>query len=360
MRQTNGILNIDLNALGQNYALIQRQTKAAVAGVVKADGYGLGLEPVVQTLNEGGCRQFFVATLDEALALRQLAPKTVIYKLGGLYKGAEEEYEKAGILPVLSSLDEIGRWQSLARTLGKPLPAAIQVDTGMNRLGLRPEDARQIAGDKSLLEGIEPDLILSHFACADEAGHEMTARQAGLFKEITGYFPDIPKSLANSSGIFRDQAYHYDLVRPGYALYGGNPVPEAENPMSSVVTLETRVLQIRDIKKGESIGYGASHSFDADGKTATVAAGYADGILRSGSNKAALYWQGQRCPVVGRVSMDLISVDLSGISGPLPSPGDRLEILGPNQSIDDLAAACGTIGYEILTALGSRYQRVYT
>jgi alanine racemase len=200
---------------------------------------------------------------------------------------------------------------------------------------------------------------MSHFASADEQDQELTQIQHQRFEGITKYFPDTPKSLANSSGLFRSKDYHYDMVRPGYALYGGNPTPETTNPMHNVVSLESRILQIRTCKKGETIGYGASYTFDKDTTTATLALGYADGFFRAHSNKAKLYYNNQPCPVIGRVSMDLVTIDISNITGKPPIQGDAVEILGANQSVDDLAISAGTIGYEILTSLGARYKREY-
>lgn len=356
-----GVLSIDLKALADNYRLFQQKVgpKRQVAGVVKADAYGLGLEPIVKKLTELDCPQFFVATLEEAIQLRQINKETPVAVLGGLFKGAEKEYIAHHILPVLNSPDDIGRWQQLARDKQEKLPAFIHFDMGMNRLGLSPDETKQLISTPDMLDGLDVQLIMSHFACADEKDHPLTKKQAHNFANIAQHFPNAKISLANSPGLFRDERYHYDMVRPGYALYGGNPTPEMKNPMKPVVELMVRVLQIRQNKKGESIGYGASHIFNKDTLSATVALGYADGFLRSGSNQAILYWNGQPCPVIGRVSMDLVTVDLSRITENLPVAGDSLEVLGPHQTIDDLAEASDTIGYEILTSLGKRYHRQY-
>ena len=233
----------------------------------------------------------------------------------------------------------------------------------MNRLGLSHAEAKDVITDPNQLEGLDIEMVMSHFACADEKDHPLTKKQAHEFANLAQHFEASKKSLANSSGLFRDSLYYYDTIRPGYSLYGGNPTPETDNPMSATVSLTTRILQIRECKKGDSIGYGASHVFDQDTQTATVAVGYADGFLRSSSGSktggAILYWQGQPCPVLGRVSMDLVTVDLSRLTGELPVQGDGLEILGTHQGVDDLADAAGTIGYEILTSLGDRYHRNY-
>lgn len=356
------ILTINLKALADNYRDLKAKAgeKCAVAGVVKADAYGLGINPVVKTLGDLGCQQFFVATLDEAIALRKLNAQTPIAVLGGLYHGAEKEYLAHHITPVLNSHDDIKRWQDSARQQEQSLPAILHVDTGMNRLGLSHDEVGEYIRDKTLMEGVDVQVVMSHFACADEKDHPLTKKQAHDFANIAQHFPQAKHSLANSSGLYRNESYIHDMVRPGYALYGGNPTPEKNNPMRAVVELSVRILQIRLCKKGESIGYGAGHVFDKDTRTATVALGYADGFLRSGKKNggAKLYYKGQPCPVLGRISMDLVSIDISKVKG-TPQQGDVVEVLGDNQSVDDLATSAGTIGYEILTSLGARYKRQY-
>ncbi len=356
------VLTIDMAALADNYRLFQSKVgnTRTVAGVVKADAYGLGLSAVVEKLTELSCPQFFTATLEEALSVRKINQSADIAVLGGLYIGAEDIYVQHNITPVLNTLDDIQRWQKTAVEKQTKLPAIIHYDTGMNRLGLSQEEGKTLINDKSMIEGTDVRFIMSHFVSADEADHPLTRKQAHDFANFVQHFPNARKSLANSSGLFRSESFFYDMVRPGYSLYGGNPTPETDNPVKPVVSLSARILQIRHCKKGESIGYGASYKFDQDTKTATVALGYADGFLRSASNKAALYWNGQPCPVIGRVSMDLVTVDLSSLSGPAPVQGDGLEVLGKHQGVDDLATAAGTIGYEILTSLGSRYRREYS
>ncbi len=356
-----GILTINLKAIAGNYRLFQEKIGEGrqVAGIVKANAYGLELEPVLNTLIKLNCPQFFVATLEEALHVRNINKTTPIAVLGGLFTGAEDTYIQRNITPVLNTPDDISRWQNKASRLHQKLPAMIHFDTGMNRLGLSPEEGKALIGTPETINGLNVQLVMTHFACADEENHPLTKKQAHDFANIAQHFPNAQKSLANSSGLFRSTRYHYDMVRPGIALYGGNPTPETENPVQHVVALNTRILQIRNCKKGESIGYGASHVLGEDTTTATVALGYADGFLRSNSNKATLYWNNQPCPVLGRVSMDLVSVGLSKISEKQPVQGDVLEVLGSNQNIDDLARTAGTISYEILTALGNRYHREY-
>ena len=355
-----GILQINLQAISDNYSIFKNTVGEGkeVAGVLKANAYGLGLEAIVKKLTALNCPQFFVATLEEAIALRKVNTSTPVAVLGGLFTGAERDYLQNNILPVLNTPEEIERWNNIATKHDQKLPAIIHFDTGMNRLGLSADEAQKFINQQSDYNAINIQLIMSHFACADEKDHPLTQKQANDFSDIAKYFPNAKKSLANSPGLFRDSSYHHDMARPGFSLYGGNPTPETANPMNRVVSLNTRILQIRHVKKGESIGYGAHHVFDKDTVTATIACGYADGFLRSGSGKATVYYDEKACPVLGRVSMDLITIEIGHLEKQ-PEIGSAIEILGPNQSVDDLADACGTIGYEILTSLGQRYQREY-
>lgn len=352
------ILNVDLNALAANYHVVKsRAGNAETAAVVKANGYGLGLEPVFKTLHAKGCKTFFVATLEEGIKVRGFDPDVRIFILNGLFNGSEDEYRAHHLIPVLNSLESVKRWQHESKKQNAPLAAAYHFDTGMNRTGFDTGETQTILADPSIiLDGLTPVLMISHFACAEDLKHPANQKQIDAFRSIALSFSDIPKSLCNSSGVFHFADDHYDLVRPGYCLYGGNPTPENANPMQPVAYLKTRILQTRRAQKGESTGYGATHSFDQDTMLATVSLGYADGFLRSGSDRALLYWQGQACPVVGRISMDLVTVDISDVNQP-PQAGDWLEVLGGHQSVDDLAT--GTIGYEILTSLGARYTRHY-
>lgn len=359
-----GTLTIDLKALADNYRHFQSITdkNCMIAGIIKANAYGLGAIEVFDALIALNCPQFFVATLDEALKLRRHNEDTDIAVLGGLFTGVEDTYTAHNITPVLNTPHDIKSWAAMATKADKALPAFIHFDTGMNRLGLSADEAQDLIDDQSVLEGIDVQAMMSHFACADDHTHPYTQDQAEQFAAITAHFPHIKKSLANSSGLFADKAYHYDMARPGYALYGGNPTPHLDNPMKPVAHLKTRVLQVRECKKGQSIGYGASHVFEKNTRTATVALGYADGFLRSHSSyphkpNAKLYFDDTPCDVIGRVSMDLVTVDIS--NAPSLMQGDWMEVLGHNQGVDDLADASGTIGYEILTSLGGRYKRSY-
>lgn len=347
------VLNISLESLAANYRLFKSMTGADVAGVIKANAYGTGALPVFKALRAEGCTHFFIATPDEAAQLRSADSAANLYVLGGLYKGAEDFYAAQNITPVLSSPGDVERWAATAKKSGKKLPAILHLDTGMNRLGLSEAD--------DAMPPLEIDLryVMSHFVASDEKDHPLNEKQAKDFARRTEKFSGVKRSLANSSGIFRNKNWHYDLLRPGYALYGGNPTPEVTNPMRPVVGLSVRILQIRSVKAGESAGYSATHIFQNDTSLAVVSMGYADGFLRSGSNRAKLFWNGQACPIVGRVSMDLIIVDIGHLQNK-PQAGDLLEVLGPSQDVDALAKDLGTIGYEILTSLGPRYHRVYT
>lgn len=352
-------LTIDLAALAHNYQLLKDKVEAScqVAGVVKANAYGLGLDRVVPILERLGCPHYFVATPQEAINLRQIAPAKPVVVLGGLL-GPAEEYLKHNITPVLNSLREIEIWHNAANKMGRRLGAVIHYDTGMNRLGLDDSELRTLMKEPFRLNGLDVEMIMTHMACADDKTSAMTARQYEKFRAFAAEFPNAKKSVANSSAIWRSANYHQHLARPGMALYGLNPTPERPNPMKPVASVEARVLQIRHVKEGETIGYSAAETMPYDGTLATVGIGYADGLPRSAAPDLQMFWQGKPCPVRGRISMDLTIVDITGHK-PAPMPGDWLEVIGPNQSADQLADAAGTIGYEILTSLGSRMQRVY-
>ena len=356
-----GRLTIDLTAVAANHDIIRRQIGAqcGIAGVVKANAYGTGMARVASTLFQKGSRRFFVATPDEGFALRAALPLAEVAVLGGGLPHNTDAYIHAHIEPVLNSLHDIALWRDAARKVGKMLPAIIHLDTGMNRLGLSAAEGDALLKDPALLRGLDMIIVMSHFACADEKYHPLTDTQYEQFHRFAKNFPNAKKSLANSSGLFRSKDYHYDLVRPGMAIYGLNPTPEIISPMKPVVSLDARIIQTRHVKTGDTIGYNATHTFKGAGLTATVGLGYADGFHRAHNGKAKLFWRGHPCPLVGRVSMDLVTVDLSNLPAPLPQPGDWLEVLGPHQSADQLAEIAGTIGYEVLTNLSDRYQRIY-
>lgn len=359
-QRAGAILTIDLDAVAANYRRLRdRAAPAECAAVVKADAYGLGAAAVAPALARAGARTFFVAHPDEGLALRALLPDATIGVLNGLMPGCAADYAAHRLTPVLNHLGEIAEWAALGRAGGAALPGFVHVDTGMNRLGLGPDELAALAAEPGRLDGVALSGILSHLACADDAADPMTGAQLRRFRAALARLPRAPASLANSSGIFRGRALRFDLVRPGSALYGINPTPEAPNPMAQPVRLAARVLQVRRIDSAGTVGYGATHRVAPGTKTATIAVGYADGYLRSLSGAGSVWFGDGEAPVVGRVSMDLITVDVTRLPEPLVRPGAFAEIIGPHRPPDRVAAEAGTIGYEILTALGRRHVRRY-
>jgi len=354
------VLEIDLAAIAANFRALQNRLApgAECAGVVKADAYGLGLAPVAQTLAGCGCRLFFVAQLEEGIALRAALPEHEIAVLNGNLPGTAGLFHAHRLLPVLNHLGQIAEWR---RSLGDaPGRAILHVDTGMARLGLPRDELAVLAAEPQLLAGIELAAVMSHLACADEPAHPLNAAQLAGFRSALGQLPAAPPSLANSSGVFLGPDYHFRVARPGAAVYGVNPQPGSSNPMIQVVRLKGKIVQTRRIDRGETVGYGATHRRHRAGRIATVAVGYADGWLRSLSNRGSAAIAGRRVPVVGRVSMDLITLDVSALEPSLTEPGTPVDLIDAEHGVDAVAAEAGTIGYEILTALGRRYARVYT
>ena len=351
-------LEVDLKAIQENYRRLKsRLGRAECAAVIKADAYGLGATQVGPALWAAGARRFFVALPDEAIALRKVLPTAQVYVLGGLFGGAERDYLAHGICPVLNSLSEIAAWRALPRA-ERP-PAALHFDSGISRLGLPADEAARLIEDPTLLRGIEIGCVMSHLACAEEPDHPLNQRQRQTFLAFSRAFPGLTLSLANSSGVFLGPDYHFDLARPGIALYGGNPTPGSENPMTSCIRLRSRVLQVRDIAPGESVGYGASFTATQPTRIATVAIGYADGYSRYLSNAGRL-WLAEYCaPIVGRISMDLITLDVSELPADISMPGALVDLIGDRETVDDIAERAGTIAYEVLTSLGGRFHRTY-
>lgn len=350
---TAAFLRIDLDALAQNYRLLREQAAPAeCAAVVKADGYGLGTVGIARRLLREGCRKFFVATLAEVAELRALAPDVSIYVLEGAVLAAVDELVALRATPVLSSLEQIERWRGRGRAL-------LHIDTGMTRLGLSAADVRVLASRRELLEGIELEYVITHLACADETDHPQNRAQLKLFNELRRLLPPAKTCIGNSAATFIDAAHRGDLVRPGVALYGGNPFVGRPNPMAAVVTLLAPILQIREIEDAVPVGYGATYVAKPPARLAIVGAGYADGYPRSLGNRAAAAVNGQRVPVVGRVSMDLICVDISALPRDSVRAGDFVELIGPTVGLDEIAETAGTISYEILTGLGRRLVRRY-
>lgn len=370
-RLAGGRLRIDLAALAENYRLLQRQAgPARVAGVVKADAYGLGAARVGAALWAAGCRTFFVALPQEGIALRAALPEAGIYVLNGLFgPEAAPAYGAHRLLPVLGSQADIACWEAFGWDDGDgPRPCAIHVDTGMNRLGLSPDEARAFADENALTGALSPRLLMSHLACGDDPGHPLNRRQLESFQAVRTVFAGIDSSLSNSAGTFGGPAFAFDLVRPGIALYGGAPVNGVANPMRPVVTAEARVVQVRRAKAGETVSYGAHGLLAREASVAVVSVGYADGYHRAGSaagvplrhavpRGAEGFVHGRRVPALGRITMDLTMFDVSD-AGPVAA-GDWIELFGDNIAIDEAAAAAGTISYELLTSLGKRYHRHY-
>ncbi|QFU18097.1 alanine racemase [Microvirga thermotolerans] len=364
-----GILRIDLTALASNWrSLRDRAGGAETAAVVKANAYGTGIEEAVPALAAAGCRTFFVAHPGEALRARNAAPRTTVYVLNGLLPGSAGFYAAHDVRPVLGSWPEIEEWAAFCRSQGRRLEAAIHVDTGMNRLGLTVGEGLALAA-RPELKDFTPALLMSHFVGAEERDNPLNARQIETFAAVRNALPGIPASLANSSGIFLPQKPHFDLVRPGYALYGGNPTPGAENPMRAVVGLEGRIVQLRWVETGDTVGYNGRWIAGERRRIATVSVGYADGYPRSasapGRSGEALATGmalvgGHPCPFAGTVSMDLLAVDVTGAPEGALARGEPVTLIGGPLTVDEVGRRAGTIGYEILTGLGDRYRRVYT
>ncbi len=349
-----------------NYRTICDATNGVpLAAVVKADGYGLGAVRVARTLWDAGCRRFFVARVDEGVTLREgLAEHSLdaeIIVFDGLVPGTAEDLVSAGLVPVLNSLPQLEAWQKVTADHGRPLGAGLHIDTGMRRLGLDPDEYRTLRAEPHRLDGIELRHVLSHLACADVPDNTESAVQLEAFTNVRTELPLGTASLANSAGVFLGSDYHFDLVRPGISLYGGSPFPDSgrDNPMRTVVTVEAPIVQIRRATEAETVGYGGTYTVQGEARLATVAAGYADGFLRSSSNSGVVAIGGTEAPIVGRVSMDLITIDVSGFAETEVQPGTPVELLGPNRPIDDVAVRAETIPYEFLTNLSRRYERHY-
>jgi alanine racemase len=344
------VLTVECAAIADNWQMLRdRAAPGTVAGVVKADAYGLGAGPVSRALLAAGCRHFFVAHPEEGLALRAaVGPAPMIAVLDGFAPGEDAE---ARLVPVLNGLPDVAAWAGSGRAV------ILQVDTGMARLGLDAGEVDRLAADPGLLAGLDLRFVMTHLASADDPANPLNAEQAARFAAIRARLPAAPASFANSSGLFLGADFASDLARPGCALYGINPTPGQPNPMRPVVTLDAPILQLRDIPAGATVGYGATWRAERASRIATVAAGYADGYFRALSGRSFGMLAGQAVPLVGRVSMDLITFDVT--DAPPPAPGDTIQMIGAGYTPDDIALRAGTIGYEILTSLGARYRRDY-
>lgn len=369
-----GVVVVDLDRIESNWRSLAEFVRPAECGaVVKADAYGLGAHRVIPALDRAGCRTFFVATLDEAIAAITLAPLATVYMLDGIIKESSEAVRAAKIIPVLSTLSEIAEWSAHSTTRKDRLPTALHIDTGLNRLGLSANDIQSLVRNAHMLDRLDVTLVMSHLACADEPNATKNEQQRGIFEQLSPLLPNSARSLAASDGLMLGRDYHYDLVRPGYALYGGQAFGGGPTPVEPVVQVHAKILQVRDVAPGQTVGYGASWSPEKLSRIAVIAAGYADGLFRhlsranTGTTSSAQKSQpaahvainGKLAPIVGRVSMDLITVDVTDIGEPVPAPGDFVEVIGPNITMEAMGASAGTIGYEVLTALGRRFHRFY-
>lgn len=363
-RGAGALLTVDLDAIAANYrqlsGVLGRSTECGA--VVKADAYGLGLGPVAGALWTAGCRSFFVALAEEGLCLREFLPDAMIHVFNGVDADTAQEMAAAGLIPVLNHPGQIEAWAGEARTRAATLPAILQVDTGMNRLGLSAAEAEALAGAPEKIVGLTLEAVMSHLACADDRDNHLNGEQLARFEATLKILAPLhPRraSLANSSGIFLGAPFHFDLARPGAALYGINPGTSDTSPMSQTIKLQGKILQTRTIDTPSTVGYGATHRAERGQRIATLGVGYADGFLRSLSNSASAFIGGVRVPVVGRVSMDLITIDVTAVPAEATLPGALVDLIGPGHTADDLAREAGTIGYEILTALGRRFERRY-
>lgn len=355
-------LTVDLAAIVANWkTLAQRAAPARCAAVVKADAYGLGMAPVAAALARAGCETFFVALPEEGRALRALFDRPDIYVFVGVLSDAEAELMVAHRLtPVLNDRGQIDRFAAFARGRGARLPCAIHIDTGMNRLGLSAREAEALILDPAPLAALDVKLVMSHLACGNDADEPLNERQRSAFAGVAGKIaPGARLSLANSGGIFLGAGYHFDLVRPGAAIYGLAPINGRPNPMRGVVRLTAPIVQVRDIDTPGTVGYGATHRIGTNAKIAVVSVGYADGYAFALGNRGHALLGSARLPVVGRISMDLITLDATDVPAALLRPGAEIELIGPTLTADDIARTAGTIGYEVLTRLGARLRRRY-
>jgi alanine racemase len=354
-------LTVRLGAIASNYRTFERLAgPASVAGVVKADAYGLGMAPAARTLRGLGCDTFFVARLVEGIALRPLVPDARIFVLDGVQDSTVPALLAHRLTPVLNSLAEISAWSAAAREQHTKFDAVIHVDTGMNRLGLPAAELGTLSAEaEKRLRGLQLVLIMSHLACADDAGARMNAVQLDRFQTALAMLPAAPASLASSGGVLLGKDYIFDMVRPGIGLYGGNPHAAKRNPFAAVAVLSGRILQLRRVDKGESVGYGATYRFERPSTLATVALGYADGLMRAMSNRGAGAIAGIRAAAVGRVSMDLVTLDVTDVPASALYPGAEVEFFGDTIPLEEFASNAGTANYEVLTRLGARFARLY-
>lgn len=350
------ILHVDLEALAANYAwLCAAAAPARVGAVVKANGYGLGAIPVARRLADAGCTEFFVATYAEGVELRPAIPEATIHVLSGCLPGGTDEFLRQRLVPVLNTADEVREWVRTARAA----PATLQLDTGMNRRGLDAAEIGALEREPAVLARLNVALVLTHYACADDPAQPLNAAQVERFDALRARLPAAPTSIANSAGALLGPAFRGDVIRPGLALYGGRASAHGPNPMREVARLQARVLQVREVREPGTVGYGATCAVGPPTRLATLGIGYADGYLRSLSSRGIVVAAGHRVPVVGRVSMDLLTVDVSSVPRHALAVGDWVDVIGGGVALEEVAALAGTIPYELLTAIGPRVARSY-
>lgn len=357
---TRAVLTVDLGAIQENYRIIRKRLGTLpCAAAVKANAYGVGAIEVSRVLASAGCEEFFVVSVEEGIELRPVLGEAPIHVLYGPMRGTETTLVEHHLTPVLNSLGDVERWGAQARRLGRKLSCDLHFCSGMNRTGFPAAEAATLSEEPGRLTGLTVDIVMSHLHSADVPGSPHNAKQLECFRDIRASFPMGRASFANSSAIFLGGDYHFDLCRPGIALYGGNPTPNATNPMRRVITLQSRILQVRKIAAGDVVGYGATFRASNTLRVATVPLGYADGYHRMLSNCGLTHIDGIPCPVLGRISMDLISIDVTAVPEGRAHPGAPVEIIGPNQDVEDIAARAGTNSNDILTSLGNRFHRIY-
>lgn len=364
MRRAGAILTVDLGAIAANWRGLRDAGRANgrqvdCAAVLKADSYGCGATIVGPRLAAEGCRHFFVAHIEEGIALRAAVPEHPIYVLNGLLTDTEADFVEHRLTPVMNHLGHLNVWRAAAQRFDRPLDAVIHLDTGMHRLGFGPDETQALVNDRGRLRGLRLSLIMSHLVASEEQQNPVNGEQLQRFRTFLRSMPGAPASLANSSGIFLGPDYHFDLMRPGAALYGINPLPGQSNPMLPVVTLKARVLQVRRVDAFQTVGYGGAWRAAKPSRVATIALGYADGYFRTLINRTHVHLAGKRVPVIGRISMDLVTIDVTELDEALCQPGTEVEVLGPHLTTDDLAEHARTNAYEVMTALGRRYARQY-
>jgi alanine racemase len=354
------VLTIDLDAVAANYRRLQALAPGSeVAGVIKANGYGCGSPMVGKTLIEEGCQSLFVATASEGASLRTHLKDVEIFVFYGYDQSLNSVYESNELIPILNSFSDVDSWSKFSASRGRPLPAALHVDTGMTRLGLTEPETKTLLDRPELLAQLDLRFVMSHLACADTPDNPMNAAQLERFNDLSNLFPGLKKSLANSAGMLIGPSYHFDLARPGIALYGGEASGQGNAPFEPVAHLHAPVLHVHEVAKNTSIGYGATYTVDRPSRIAVVGLGYADGYMRSLSNLGYGFLSGAKVPIAGRISMDLTAFDVTDIAAENCQTGGWIELLGANISVDDVGRAAGTFGYEVLTSLGHRYTQRY-